>query len=77
MANERTHTAPRELGPIPISPLLVSIDEAATALRLGRTKVYGLMLEGALPWVKIGSRRLIAVSALTSLVERLQSGEVL
>lgn len=63
--------------PSPIPPLLLGVDEAASALRLGRTKIYGLMLDGTLPFVKIGSRRLIAVSALTSLVERLQSGEVL
>ncbi len=77
MNHECMKEPPKRKEPSPIPPLLLGVDEAASALRLGRTKIYGLMLDGTLPFVKIGSRRLIAVSALTSLVERLQSGEVL
>ena len=72
---QRTQFKKREPSPIPpsIQPLLVSVDEAATALRLGRTMVYALMQAGVLSFVKIGKRRLVAVSALNTLVERLSN----
>jgi len=43
--------------------LLVTVPEAARALRVGRTKVYELIERGALQSVKIdGSRRVVAAS---------------
>jgi excisionase family DNA binding protein len=68
----------REPSPIPpsIQPILVGVDEAASALRVGRTMIYALMLKGILPYVKIGKRRLVAVSALNALAVRLSSQEV-
>ncbi len=62
--------------PPTIQPLLVSVDEAATALRLGRTKIYSLMKAGALSYVKIGKRRLIPVSGLKTLVDHLSDSGV-
>jgi excisionase family DNA binding protein len=49
------------------------VDEAATALRLGRTMVYALMQAGVLSFIKIGKRRLIPVSGLKTLVDHLSN----
>jgi len=77
MSSEQYQQHSARKDPSPIPPFLVGVDEAAGALRIGRTKIYALMLSGALPYVKIGKRRLVAVSALSSLVDNLQAGEVL
>jgi excisionase family DNA binding protein len=41
-------------------PLLVSIDEAASALRLSKHTIIKWMKLGIIPSVKLGSRRLIS-----------------
>lgn len=41
-----------------------SINEAAEALGIGRTKLYSLIKEDSLPVIKIGGRTLIQKSAL-------------
>ncbi|MBT2383016.1 helix-turn-helix domain-containing protein [Streptomyces sp. ISL-11] len=43
----------------PIEPLLYTPEEAAKALRIGRSTVYELMAEGALPYTKRGRSRRI------------------
>lgn len=65
------------LSPPSIQPLLVSVDEAATALRLGRTKVYALMGAGVISFIKIGKRRLVPVSSLRALVDQLSGQGVI
>lgn len=47
--------------------LLCSIPDAARALGLGRSKVYGLMDAGQLETVTIGRRRLIRVASVRAL----------
>lgn len=49
---------------------LLTIAEASEYVRLSRTKLYGLMNDGLLAYVKIGKARRIALSALVGLVER-------
>jgi excisionase family DNA binding protein len=44
------------------SPVLLSINEAAEALRIGRTKIYELLSDGTLRSVRIGRRRLVHIS---------------
>ncbi|WP_415957489.1 helix-turn-helix domain-containing protein [Streptomyces sp. 021-4] len=51
-----------------IEPLLYTPEEAAEALRLGRSTVYELMAEGALEFVKQGRCRRIRVAALKAFV---------
>lgn len=51
--------------------LLLKPEEAAEALGVGRTTVYGLISAGDLPSVRIGRCRRIPVDALTTYVERL------
>lgn len=51
--------------------LLVSVEEAAHALGVGRSLAYELIASGQLPRVKIGRRTLVPVRALAEWVERM------
>lgn len=57
------------------TPLLITIEEAADFLRLGRTTTYELVMRGEIPSVKIGRRRLVVRSGLSSYVERLSNAK--
>lgn len=50
--------------------ILISINESADALRVGRTKIYELISNGDLITVKIGSRRLVTMESIEALVEK-------
>jgi excisionase family DNA binding protein len=52
--------------------VLLTPEEAAQALRVGRSKVYELMRSGALRSVKIGGSRRISATALAEYVARLE-----
>jgi excisionase family DNA binding protein len=52
--------------------LLLTPEEAAKALSVGRSKVYELMRTGALRSVKIGGSRRISASALAEFIEGLE-----
>ncbi|WP_329614749.1 helix-turn-helix domain-containing protein [Streptomyces brevispora] len=56
----------------PIEPLLYTPEEAAEALRLGRSTVYELMAAGVLAYVKQGRCRRIKVAALKAYVDSLE-----
>ncbi|MFI1867396.1 helix-turn-helix domain-containing protein [Streptomyces jumonjinensis] len=56
-----------------IEPLLYTPEEAAVALRIGRSTVYELMAHGALEYVMQRSSRRIRVSDLKAYVARLTS----
>lgn len=51
--------------------LLVSVNEAAKTLNLGRTSIYSLINEGKLETRKMGRRRLIT----TASIRRIADGE--
>jgi excisionase family DNA binding protein len=51
-----------------MNPVLLTVEDAAQALALGRTKVYELVESGALRSVKIGRARRIPVQALHDFV---------
>jgi len=51
--------------------LLLTVEEAAELLRLGRTTAYELVMRGLVPSVKIGRRRLIVRRGLEEFVNRL------
>jgi excisionase family DNA binding protein len=55
--------------------LLVRPEDAATALGVGRTKVYELMRSHALRSVKIGGLRRIPAAALAEFVAQLEEQE--
>jgi len=52
---------------------LFTAEEAAGALRVGRSKVYELMRSGELRSIKIGGSRRISASALAEYVTTLES----
>lgn len=56
--------------------LLLSPEEAAELLGVGRSTVYDLMRIGALTSVKIGRARRIPVNALREYVDRLSASQV-
>lgn len=53
--------------------LLLTVEEAAELLRLGRTTTYELVMRGEIPSVKIGRRRLVVRSGLSEFVLGLTS----
>ncbi len=53
-----------------VSPLL-TIEEAAEMLRIGRTNAYGLVMGGQIQSVKIGRRRLVVTSSIEAFISRL------
>jgi excisionase family DNA binding protein len=52
-------------------PILVTVDEAATMLRIGRTVAYQLMQKGEIRSVKIGRVRRVVASSIREYVMRL------
>ena len=55
-----------------VAKLLLTPEEAARVLGIGRTKVYELLVSNALESVKIGACRRIPAACLGEFVERLR-----
>jgi excisionase family DNA binding protein len=53
-----------------MDPLLISVQEAARMLSIGRTSIYQLMNSGELETMKLGRRRLITIESLRRVTER-------
>jgi excisionase family DNA binding protein len=51
--------------------LAYSVDEACSALSIGRTAVFDLLRRGEIASVKVGRRRLIPVASLDAYLARL------
>jgi excisionase family DNA binding protein len=51
--------------------LLLSVEEAADQLRLGRTRTYELVMTRKIQSVKVGRRRLVVRSSLLDFVQTL------
>ena len=64
-----TNVDERERGVAVTDELLVTVEEAARRLGIGRTTAYELVLSGRLLSVKLGRARRIAVVALERFVE--------
>lgn len=52
-------------------PLLLTVDDAARALQIGRRLAYTLVMTGQLASVKVGRCRRVPMVALESYVQRL------
>lgn len=66
--------APVRQGAGPEGPrLLLTVEEAADLLHLGRTRCYQLVMGGAIRSVKVGRRRLIVRAGLDEFVARLEA----
>ena len=57
--------------------LLLTPEQAAELLAVGRTKIYELLRTGTLESVRIGAARRIPAAALTAYVERLRQEEAI
>jgi len=68
-------TAIRALDPDP-TLLLLTVEEAARRLGIGRTTCFGLLASGELESVRVGSLRRIPAEALSSYVTRLRTTSV-
>ncbi|MHB1486749.1 MAG: helix-turn-helix domain-containing protein [Acidimicrobiales bacterium] len=63
---------PDERGTMNTNPqLLLSVEEAADVLRLGRTRTYELVMTKKIQSVKVGRRRLVVRSSLHDFVQTL------
>lgn len=58
-------------------PLLVSVEEAAHLLGIGRTRCFQLLMAGQIKSVKVYGRRLVVRQDLEGFVKRLLAGEEL
>ncbi|MFJ5534483.1 excisionase family DNA-binding protein [Streptomyces sp. NPDC093261] len=67
-------TAAAPLAPLRADPtlLLLTVEEAARRLGIGRTTCFGLIASGELESVKVGSLRRIPADALAAYVARLR-----
>ena len=54
--------------------LLLTVEEAACELRIGRTQTYELVMRAKIPSVKIGRRRLVVRDGLEEYVRGLLHG---
>ena len=59
------------------SPLLLTVEEAARLLRIGRTTTYELVMRGRLQSVKVGRRRLVVREGLNRYVTELLASQVI
>lgn len=66
----RTSVAAVEPIALPVK-LLLTVDEAAAALGLGRTLLYELLGRGMIESVKVGAARRIPVKALVMFIDQL------
>jgi excisionase family DNA binding protein len=60
---------PRQVG---LPKLLLTPEEAAHVLGIGRTKLYQLLADGQLPSVRIGGSRRVSTDALSRFVQGLE-----
>ena len=56
-------------------PALITVEEAARRLGIGRTLTYGLVMSGELRSFKIGGRRLVVAESVDDYIRRRSSPE--
>ncbi|MEG8223911.1 helix-turn-helix domain-containing protein [Sphingomonas sp. HH69] len=56
--------------------ILCSVKDAASSLGVGKTLTYGLIKNGRLETVKIGSRTLVKVDSIKALIDGATGGAV-
>jgi excisionase family DNA binding protein len=60
--------APQRVG-VNMEAITTSVDDAAAALGIGRTKLYQLINSGDLQTIKLGRRTLIKTASIRALVD--------
>jgi excisionase family DNA binding protein len=58
-----------------VTPMLLTVEQAALLLGLGRTSTYELVMRGLIQSVKIGRRRLVVREGLSSYISELLSSQ--
>jgi excisionase family DNA binding protein len=56
------------------APILLTVEEAAERLRIGRTSMYRLVATGAVETVTVGRLRRVPIECLSEYVARLRIG---
>ena len=56
-----------------LTPLLLTVEEAAACLRLGRTRTFDLIARGEIESVRVGRSRRVPVEALDRYVAQLRA----
>lgn len=59
-----------------IPDVVLTVEEAASALRIGRTSMYALIRDGEIKTVKIGNLRRVPVDALSAYVTSLYTPDL-
>lgn len=59
-----------------MNPISLSINDAARAIGIGRTKLYDLINTGALKTVRLGRRTLVSTASIEALVNDGGGGEL-
>lgn len=62
---------PGSLVNLHVRPVLLTLEEAAEVLRIGRTRMFALVGRGEVRSVRIGSSRRVPMAAIEEYVERL------
>ena len=62
---------PVAVPPAPEPPLLLSVEEAAAELRIGRSRMYDLIKRGEVLSVRVGGSRRVIRESLKAYVNRL------
>lgn len=58
---------------LPVEAVLLTVEEAAERLRIGRTTMYALVSSGAVESVKVGRLRRVPVEAVDAYVTMLRA----
>jgi excisionase family DNA binding protein len=64
---------PLQVASLTDSPVLLTVEEAADRLRIGRTSMYRLVTSGAIETVTVGRLRRVPAECITEYVNRLRS----
>jgi excisionase family DNA binding protein len=67
---DRMNRRKKAEAPAGVGLRLLSPEEVAAVLGAGRSKVYQMMDDGELPYVKLGRSRRVTMAAVEKLVER-------
>ena len=70
----RAEIAAQATPPAPVPDRLLSINEAAGALGIGRSRLYEEVAAGRLRSLKVGRRRLVPASAIAGYIEAVTNG---
>ena len=75
-SSRRTNSVYRDQADEPAVRLLLTVEQAASRLNVGRSTAYALVLSGQLESVTVGRLRRVPADAVTAFVDSLRSARV-